>query len=105
MGWKTCLHLEESEQYDGMAEPLKEFMNSRGHEEMTGGPGRGSRSLAEPMTAWLRGELGFLYRLRDQVDPCPVPTEEVRFGQKPGGTGGAGRRKARLSRNASCPNL
>lgn len=84
----------ESEQYDGILTMLKEFMNSRGHEEMTGGPGRGSRSLAEPMTAWLRGELGFLYRLRDQVDPCAVPTEGSEAqGQKPGGTRGRWEKK------------
>lgn len=62
-----------SEQYDGILTMLKEFINSRGHEEMTGGPGRGSQSLAEPMTAWLRGQLRFLYRPRGQVDLCPMP--------------------------------
>lgn len=105
-----------SEQYDGILTMLKEFINSRRHEEMTGGPGRGSRSLAEPITAWLRGELGFLYRPRGQVDLCPVScapleghSEGLRREVKPKirnlvEQGAAGKRKSQ-GEHTSCPNL
>ena len=106
-----------SEQCDGILTMLKEFINSRGHEKMTGGPGRGSQSLAEPMTAWLRGQLRFLYRPRGQVDLGPVPctplevhTEGLRREVRPRVRnlgeqgGGAGRRKSQ-GEQTSCPNL
>lgn len=60
----------ESEQYDGILTMLKEFINSRGHEEMTGGLGRGSRSLAEPMTAWLRENSVLVQTQRSRPVSC-----------------------------------